>query len=193
MGYQKYVRQLWKQPKKNMPELMRSRLIQWRREPVTIRLERPTRIDRARSLGYKAKQGIIVVRQRVSRGGHRRPRDFAGRRPRHSGVRVSLDLSYQTIAEQRTAKKFKNCEVLNSYVVAKDGKNYWYEIILIDRSHPNIVKDKNLRNVAKKTGRVYRGLTSSGRKSRGLRTKGKGTEKLRPSRRANLKKRGKLN
>jgi len=192
MGYQKYVRQLWKQPKKNMPELMRARLIKWRKEPVTVRIERPTRIDRARSLGYKAKQGFIVVRQKVPRGGHRRPKDFAGRRPKRSGVRMSLSISYKSIAEQRAAKKFKNCEILSSYIVAKDGKNYWYEIILIDRTHPNIVKDNNLSNLAQKKGRVFRGLTSAGKKSRGLRTKGKGAEKLRPSRKANLKSRKKL-
>ncbi|KKT75754.1 MAG: 50S ribosomal protein L15e, partial [Candidatus Peregrinibacteria bacterium GW2011_GWA2_44_7] len=41
-----------------------------RKEPVTLVLEHPTRLDRARSLGYKAKQGCIVARQRVGRGGH---------------------------------------------------------------------------------------------------------------------------
>ncbi len=192
MGYQKYVRQLWKQPKKNMPELMKARFIQWRKEPVTLRIERPTRIDRARSLGYKAKQGFVIVRQKVLRGGHRRPRDFGGRRSKHSSVRISLDLSYQTIAEQRAAKKYVNCEVLNSYEVGKDGKHYWYEIILIDRAHPNILNDVNLRHVAMQRGRVFRGLTSSGKKSRGLTRKGKGAEKLRPSRTANLMRRGKI-
>ena len=70
----KYVRDLWKQPKKNMPELWRQRLISWRRQHSTVRIERPTRIDKARSLGYKAKQGYVIVRQKVLRGGHTRSR-----------------------------------------------------------------------------------------------------------------------
>jgi len=73
MGLYKHVRNLWKKPKANMPELWRERLIKWRKENSTVKLERPTRIDRARSLGYKAKQGFVVVRQRVLRGGHTRP------------------------------------------------------------------------------------------------------------------------
>jgi len=27
----------------------------------------------------------------------------------------------------------------------KDGKHYWYEVILADPSHPRIAKDKELR------------------------------------------------
>ncbi len=191
MGYLKYVKDLWKQPKANMPELWKTRLITWRREPVTVRIERPTRIDRARSLGYKAKPGIIVVRQRVNRGGHTRTRP-TGRRTKHSSTRVVLSTNYQVIAEQRASKKFVNCEVLNSYWVAQDGRHYWYEIILVDRAHPQIKASKELSWICNKRGRVTRGLTSAGKRSRGLRTKGKGAEKLRPSRTANLKRRGKI-
>ena len=57
MSFYKYIQELWKRPKDNLGELWRERLIQWRREPSIVRLERPTRIDRARALGYKAKQG----------------------------------------------------------------------------------------------------------------------------------------
>ncbi len=41
----------------------RKRLAEWRKEPAVLRIDRPTRIDRARSLGYKAKQGFLIVRQ----------------------------------------------------------------------------------------------------------------------------------
>ncbi len=188
MGYLKYVREAWKKPKANMPELMKQRLIEWRKEPVTVRIENPTRPDKARSIGYKAKQGYVIVRQKVRRGGHTRPRDFAGRRPRKTKLRIDLAISYQIIAEQRAAKKFPNCEVLSSYYVAKDGMYYWYEIILVDRSHPAIKKDKRISWISKKQhkGRVFRGLTTAGKRSRGtLTNKGKGAEKIRPSRRAN--------
>lgn len=188
MSLYKYVKNIWKKPKANLGELWKERLIAWRRQPVTLRIERPTRIDRARSLGYKAKQGIIVVRQRVLRGGHTRPQLKAGRRPKRYGTRLSLRKNYQQIAEERVQKKFLNLVLLNSYYVAEDGKYFWFEMILVDPNHPVIKSDKNLNwTVARKErSRVFRGKTSSGRKGRGLRgNKGKGAEKARPSRRAN--------
>ena len=186
MGVYKYINNLWKNPKKNMPELMKERLIEFRKEPSTLRIENPTRLDKARKLGYKAKQGYILVRQRVLRGGRKRPNIKKGRRPKHNSQRLDLAISYQVVAEQRAQKKHKNCEVLNSYYVLRDGKYYWYEIILVDKSHPVIVKDKNINWITKPSqkGRVFRGLTSSAKKARGLRNKGKGTEKIRPSKHA---------
>ncbi len=181
MSLYKYVRKLWTNPKKNLKEIWSNRLIEWRKEPVTIRIERPTRIDAARSLGYKAKQGYVVVRQRLIRGGRQKPDIKGGRRPKHSTQRKDLSKNYQQVAEERANKKFKNCEVLNSYYVGKDGKHFWYEVILVDKSHPSIIADKRISwiNEKKHTGRVFRGMTSAGRHSRGLRNKGKGAEKAR--------------
>jgi large subunit ribosomal protein L15e len=181
MALYKHIRNLYKHPTGNLEQLWKKRLVEWRREQATLRIARPTRIDRARSLGYKAKQGFIVVRQRVERGGHQRPKIRAGRRSKHFGRRVVLSKSYQQIAEERANKRFRNCEVLNSYYVAKDGKYFWYEIILVDKSHPAILADKNINWIfsGKHKGRVYRGKTSAGKHSRGLMYKGKGAEKLR--------------
>lgn len=168
MGLYKYVREAWKRPKETMPELWRSRLVAWRQEPATLRLDYPTRIDRARSLGYKAKQGIFIVRQRVLRGGHKRARFSGGRRSKRFHLHKNLNLSYQSIAERRANQHFLNCEVLNSYFLAKDGLYDWYEVILVDPEHPNIKSDPNLRWISGKAhgGRVYRGLTSATKKSR---------------------------
>ena len=187
MGLYKYIREIWKKPK---GEAYKTRLIQWRKEPATIRIERPTRLDRARTLGYQAKEGYIIVRQRVKRGGHKRPRIKAGRKPRRFGSRKNLKISYQTISETRAAKKYVNLEVLSSYWVGDDNLHYWYEIILVDPLHPVIRSDKKINWIAEKqhTRRVFRGLTSSGRKSRGLHNKGKGAEKVRPSIRAHGRK-----
>ncbi len=187
MGVYKYIKQIWQKPKENLGDIWQQRLIKWRRQPSTVRIDRPTRLDRARALGYKAKQGYIVVRQRVPRGGHTRQKPSGGRRPRNYHRRLNLAIPYQVIAEQRAAKKYPNCEVLNSYYVAKDGKYYWYEIILVDVSHPVIRKDKTISWIAEKQhkGRAFRGLTSAAKKARGLAKKGKGAEKVRPSMRAN--------
>lgn len=179
MGMYKYLREAWKKPTDSIIEVQRQRMISWRKQPVTLRIEHPTRIDRARSLGYKAKQGFIIVRQRVNRGGKMREHNLGGRRPKTSRLKKILDKNYQWIAEERAARKFVNCEVLNSYLVGKDGKHAWFEVIMIDRHHPNITRDLNLRMLAAQRGRVYRGLTSAGRKARGLRNKGFGAEKAR--------------
>ena len=115
-----------------------------------------------------------------------RPMIKKGRRSKHSRRALILGKSYKQIAEERANKHFPNCEVLNSYWVAQDGKHYWFEIILIDKANPAILADKDINWITQKqhTRRVYRGLTSTARKSRGLRHKGKGAEKIRPSLRA---------
>jgi len=166
MGLYKYISALWKKPHDS--EAWKPRLIEWRKAPSTVRIERPTRLDRARSLGYRAKEGIIVVRQRVQRGGHKRERIKAGRRSKRFTMRKNLKMSYQTIAEQRVARKYRNMEVLNSYWVAQDSNYYWYEVIMVDPLHPQIATDSTLKWVAEKQhkARVFRGLTSSAKKSR---------------------------
>ena len=109
----------------------------------------------------------------------------SGRRSAHMRRTKILSKNYQQVAEERAHKKFVNCEVLNSYKAGEDGKNYWYEVILVDTYHPQMLKDKHLQFLRFKTGRAERGLTSAGRKARGLRKKGTGAEKIRPSLRAN--------
>ena len=190
IGIYKYIRQAWKKPNEN--EFYKQRLIEWRKDTVTLRIEKPTRLDRARSLGYKAKPGIIVVRQRVSRSKrmHAR-RAIGGRRPKASSQTKELQKNYGQVAEERAASKYKNCEVLNSYLVGEDGMSYWFEVILVDRTNPHVIADKGLNWICSKRGRAYRGMTSAGKKGRGLRNKGKGAEKLRPSKRANLTRRKK--
>ena len=188
MGMYKYIRDAWKKPKENLGQLWQQRLIKWRLEPTTIRLERPTRIDRARSLGYKAKQGFIVTRQRVNRGGRQRPQIRHPRRPKAMSRRKDLTMNYQQVAENRAVAKYPNCEVLNSYYVGEDGLHYWYEVILVDRANPSIVADQKINWIINHKGRAARGLTSAGIRSRGLLHKGKGAEKMRPSLRAHNRK-----
>ena len=195
MGLHQHIRNVWKQPKANLPPRYRvARMADWRREPVFQRIERPTRLDAARRVGYKAKQGIVLVRTRVRRGGLRKGKVHMKRKPSKAGVKkITMAKSIQRIAEERTSRHYPNLEVLNSYWVGEDGKNKFYEIILVDPSHPAIKSDKDLGWVAKGSshrGRAHRGKTSAGKRGRGLHNKGKGAEKLRPSLKAN-KNRGK--
>lgn len=46
---------------------------QYRQLNVIHRASRPSRPDKARRLGYKAKQGYVIYRIRVRRGGRKRP------------------------------------------------------------------------------------------------------------------------
>ncbi len=189
-GLYHVLRELWKKPEERVPDY-KTRLIEWRKGPAIVKLEKPTRLDRARSLGYKAKKGIIVVRVRVRRGGRKRTRPKAGRRSKRMTARKTLKMSYQWVAEMRAARKYRNLEVLNSYWVGKDGQYYYYEVILVDPNRPEIKADKELSWLAsgKHKGRVFRGLTSAAKKSRGLRKKSR-EMKVRPSLRAH-RRRGK--
>jgi len=188
-----YLGEQWKKPDTSFKSPQQQRIIQWRKEENFTRIERPTRIDRARSLGYKAKPGYIIVRARVRRGGLRKPTIKGGRKPAAKGIsKITMAKNTQRIAEERAAKSYPNMEVLNSYWVGEDGKNHFYEIILVDPVHPAIMNDPKINWITDTTNkrRVLRGKTSAGQKGRGLRHKGKGAEKVRPSIRAN-KSRGK--
>jgi len=160
-----YLRQAWKKP--DIREL-RKKIVEWRKTHAVERIERPSRLDRARALGYKAKQGFSVVRVKLARGGRTRPRIMGGRRSKRRGRRKILQVNYQWVAEQRAARKYRNLEVLNSYWIGQDGEYYFYEVILVDPKHPQILSDKNMKWIANpaSNGRVFRGLTSAGRKSR---------------------------
>ena len=179
MGMYKYLREAWKKPKEN--PFWKERLIELRQEPISVRLERPTRLDRARSLGYRAKPGVIVVRQQIGKSRRMRPFTRRGRRPKAFRHKKVTKMNFQFIAEQRVSRKYPNCEVMNSYFLAEDGKHVWYEVILLDKEHPQVKADKTFQSIIAKKGRALRGLTSAARRSRGLRNKGKGAEKVRPS------------
>ena len=183
MGLAKHLRQIWKKPDK---KIQRERMIQWRKGESIVKVEKPLRIDRARSLGYKAKKGVVVVRVRVKRGGHKRTRPNKARRSARLHPRKNLTMNYKEIAEQRVARKYKNMEVLNSYNIGKDGMHYFYEVILVDTSAPTVVKDKQLGPFVKAPKkRAQRGLTSAGKKARGQRNSRIKSPKAFPSLRAN--------
>lgn len=195
MGYQKYVTEAYKKLKakikdpKNteLRELVLSRKKSWRKSATVVRVNRPTRIDKARKYGYKAKQGFVVARVRVRRGGARKSRPVSGRGPGRMGVnKITRAKSIQRIAEERTYKRYPNLEVLGSYWLWEDGQYKWFEVVLVDPSHPVIRADKDIGWIARPShkDRAIRGLTPAGKKGRGLRNKGKGAEKVRPSIRA---------
>ncbi|MHA1713621.1 MAG: 50S ribosomal protein L15e [Candidatus Ranarchaeia archaeon] len=167
-----YIENSWRDPvKAGLKESIRKRMQEWRKQPTVIRVDRPTRLNRARALGYRAKQGYVLVRIKIRRGGLRKKRPILGRRPKRMGtVRHTPNQNLRWIAETRVAKKFTNLRVLNSYYVGEDGKAKYYEVILVDPSHPQIKNDKKINWICEPVhkGRERRGLTSAGRQARGL-------------------------
>jgi len=183
MGLAKYLRMAWRKPD---VKVLRERMIEWRKGNAVVNVEKPLRLDRARSLGYKAKKGVVVVRIRIKRGGHKRSRPNKARRTKRLHIRKNLRMNYKEIAETRVARKYTNMEVLNSYLIGKDGLHYFYEVILIDGAKNEIKKDKEFGPVVRAPKkRSLRGLTSAGRKARGLRSSPVKAPKVRPSLRAN--------
>ncbi len=140
-----HISETWQDMYKDRADSLKEKIVNARAEPRMVRLERPTRLDRARALGYKAKQGFIVVRVRVSKGGMRKQRPRAGRRPKHLGVvKIKQAESMKIVAERRVAEKYPNMEIRGSYYVFEDGRYYWFECILVDRAHNAIKNDRDL-------------------------------------------------
>jgi large subunit ribosomal protein L15e len=138
MGMTKYITQAWNDREKNgLEQQLRQLAIKWRREPTVHRIDYPTRLDRAKALGYKAKQGYAVVRVRIRKGGARKPRPRSGRRQKALGVtRYTRAVALKHIAEVRAKRRFPNLCVLNSYPVWEDGMHHWFETIMRDPNNP---------------------------------------------------------
>jgi large subunit ribosomal protein L15e len=82
-------------------------------------------------------------------------------------------MNYQAVAEQRAGKRYRNLEVLNSYWIGQDGIYYFYEVIMVDPTHPQIRNNSDMKWITNVKARAFRGLTSAGKKGRGYRFKGK--------------------
>ncbi len=166
MGAYKQITETLQKEYKERGDIVKSRLVGWRAEPPIIRVQRPTNLARARELGYKAKQGVIVARVRVNKGLSKREKARKGRKPSKNGRFFAMEKSFQSIAEERAARKFINCEVINSYYIGEDGSHKFFEAILVDRSHPSIRADRMYSQAVSRKARAFRGLTHSGREHR---------------------------
>merc|ERR1711879_4833 len=198
MGAYKYVQELWRKKQSDvMRFLARLRCWEYRQYPMVLRVSRPSRPDKARRLGYKAKQGFVIYRVRVRRGGRKR-KIRKGRvhgKPATQGVNaLKFQRSLRSVAEERAGRRCGNLRVLNSYWVAQDATFKFFEIILVDPFHKAVRRDPKMNWIAAPTHkhREMRGLTSAGKKYRGLRGKGHNYTKSRPSRRAVWKRNNKV-
>ena len=73
--------------------LLRVRAWEYRQLPKISRVTRPTRPDKARRLGYKAKQGYVIFRAAVRRGGRKRPngKGIVYGKPKHQGIMLKAN------------------------------------------------------------------------------------------------------
>lgn len=168
MGMYKHIKSTLISEYKERPQSYKDKITEWNALGPITRVERPSNLPRARSLGYKAKQGIIVVRVRLKGGRKKRAAPDGGRKPSKSGRFFTRDISMKSIAENRASVKFSNCEVINSYFVGSAGSVKYYEIIMVSKGSP-AAKSPSYSLISSKNGRAARGLTSSGIKHRGLR------------------------
>ena len=171
-GFYKSIGKLWKEPKKELKPIQKGRFMEWRKQHTVERIEKPTRLDRARSLGYKAKKGFVLARVKIGKGGRRRK--LYGRRARKPSkaglVHFTHKKGLQWIAEEKAQRRFQNLEVLNSYKVGDDGVRKYFEVILVDPWSPSIANDPKINWVCSPANRrrVLRGLSSAAKKARGL-------------------------
>ena len=200
MGAYKYMQEVWRKKQSEvMTFLLRQRCWNYRQLNVIHKVQRPTRPEKARRLGYKSKQGYVIYRVRVRRGCRKKQvaKGAVFGKPKNEGVnQLKPKRNLQAIAEERVGRRVgKAMRVLGSYWVGQDSTFKYFEVINIDPFHAAIRNDPKINWICNPTHkhRELRGLTSAGRKHRGLVGKGVGHAKLiGSSRRQNWRRRNTL-
>merc|ERR1712203_1126369 len=149
MGAYKYLEELWRKKQSDvMRFLARLRTWEYRQLPAMHRCSRPSRPDKARKVGYKAKQGFVVYRARIRRGGRKRnvTKGQVYGKPRNSGRihKIKAERTHKSVAEERVARKCSNLRVLNSYWIGQDASFKFFEIVMVDPSHKAIRRDPRI-------------------------------------------------
>jgi large subunit ribosomal protein L15e len=173
MGLSKYLTKVfqneWKGTKDedyNYKSLMQKRAMEYRKETKSvIKIDKPTNLVSAKQVGYKAKQGVFVVRAKIRKGSGTFTRPKNKRRPKRQGqATLTRRKSTRSMAEERVSKKFENAEVLGSYKIAEDGRSHYFEVVMADREAARVGSDKKLVFLFKgQQGRAERGKTFAGR------------------------------
>lgn len=86
------MEELWKKKQSDVLRfLLRVRCWEYRQLPGIMRLTGPSRPDKARRLGYRAKQGIVIYRVRIRRGGRKKPISKVCYSPARDRTRLRAD------------------------------------------------------------------------------------------------------
>merc|ERR1712142_925359 len=142
MGAYKYVNELWRKKQTDvMGFLLRVRTWQYRQLSRVHRASQPTRIEKARRLGYRANQGFVIYRVRVRRGSRKKPvaKGCTYGKPTHHGInQMKFQRSLRVVYFGR-----------HSTAIRRDPRIQWI-------------------CEAKQKHRELRGKTAAGKTSRGL-------------------------
>merc|ERR1712178_333027 len=99
------VEEMWRKKQSDvMRFLARLRTWEFRQLPAVHRCSRPTRPDKARKVGYKAKQGYLVYRVRVKRGDRKKrvAKGIVYGKPVNQGVnKWKKTRNLRSVAEER--------------------------------------------------------------------------------------------
>lgn len=109
MGAYQYLLELGKKKQSDLARyLLRLRTWEYRQMGRLVRVKRPTRIDKARRLGYKAKIGYSVFRIRIRRGDRRKKaaKGIVCGKPRNhvrTKLKIRISPGYHSTKEQNVA------------------------------------------------------------------------------------------
>lgn len=169
------MQELWRKKQSDvMTFLLRQRCWQYRQLNAIHRATRPTRPEKARRLGYRAKQGFVIYRIRVRRGCRKKQvaKGAVFGKPKNEGVnQLKPKRNHQAIAETRVGRRVAQAlRILGSYWIGQDSTYKFYEVICVDPFHKAIRRDAKINWICDPVHkhREQRGLTSAGRKHRGL-------------------------
>jgi len=194
------MQELWRKKQSDvMTFLLRLRCWHYRQLNVIHRSPRSSRPEKARRLGYKAKQGFVIYRIRVRRGCRKKQvkKGAVFGKPKSQGVnQIKPVRNHQSIAETRLGRRVATTlRIIGSYWVGQDSTFKYYEAIFVDPFHKAVRRDPKVNWICKPRHkhREQRGITSSGRKHRGLVGKGLGHAKfIGSSRKQNWRRRNTL-
>merc|ERR1719479_104646 len=105
MGAYKYLEEIWRKKQSDLLRfVLRVRTWEYRQLGVIHKASRPSRPDKARKLGYKRKQGFVIYRIRVRRGGRKRPvqKGCVYGKPRNSGRLSKIKKPHHPHNEKKT-------------------------------------------------------------------------------------------
>merc|ERR1712203_1197085 len=164
MGAYKYIQELWRKKQTEVMQfVLRIRCWEYRQLPVIHRCSKPSRVEKARMLGYRVNQlkpkrnHRVIAECRVARG-----------------VPELRVLNSYWVGQDSTYKFFEVILVDTHHnAIRNDPRINW----ICGPVHKH---------------REQRGLTSAGRAARGLRAKGDRDNKARPSRRASYLRRNRV-
>merc|ERR1712131_92003 len=132
----------------------RINIVEARQNDEVHRVERPTYLERARKLGYKAKQGYSIWVVKIGKGDAFRDYNNGNTRGKcvNAGIhQIKPSLNKQAEAEQIIGKKLGSLRVLGSYKIGCDLKSHYFEVIMVDPMHNAIRNDYKINWICNAT------------------------------------------